>query len=396
LCHISHIAIDEVHCVSEWGDSFRPAYRTLAHILEKLDAPVVTGFTATASPPLLERVSLMLFKSQVPVIRSPGDRSNIHYEVRYAYSKITGLLRITRQECRPMIIFCSMRKTTEMTARLLNACHGPGVAYFYHAGLTRAEKGAIESWFFTSTTGILVATCAYGMGIDKPDIRTVVHLDCPEHLENFIQEAGRGGRDGKNAKSILLWSHTDSLQFKGKTGASYVETHGCRRQFLLNYLGYPQEPCSGCDFCDAARSGTEWNTDAPDAEKAICGIQKQGGRLPANNAAGIITAYLNKEDMPLFHEPVWNVREVKKILSQLISEKRIIIHSGISGKTLYIAGAANRAGKILTHCPNHRQMIRCLLHLRQMRGQVLKQFFSRGALAAFLSNAIRTKQNRDR
>ena len=167
---ICHVAIDEAHCVSEWGDSFRPSYLGLGEVLKELDVPVITAFTATASPPVLARVAEILFDGQAHIVRSESDRPNIHYYVRRAAVKKKAALYLAATEQRPMIIFCGTRGKSEDMARELNFCFGRGTAQYYHAGLEKSEKEEIEKWFYNSRDGILCATCAYGMGVDKKDI----------------------------------------------------------------------------------------------------------------------------------------------------------------------------------------------------------------------------------
>lgn len=254
---ISHVAIDEAHCVSEWGDSFRPSYLKLGEIISELAPPVITAFTATASPSVLSRISEILFNGEAHVVRSDADRQNIHYFVRYCAAKSKEALLLTQEEARPMIIFCSSRNRTEEMSRELNACFGNEFSKFYHAGLEKNEKDNIEKWFFDSEDGVLCATCAYGMGVDKKNIHTVIHLDAPQTAEAYIQEAGRGGRDGSVAKAVLLWSPEDSLRTSAfpcgsREGAlrEFAETKECRRQVLLDALGAEKAVCSGCDLCN--------------------------------------------------------------------------------------------------------------------------------------------------
>ena len=142
-CRIQHIAIDEAHCVSEWGDSFRPAYRELGKAVKELAAPAVSAFTATASPEVLARISEILFDGAAHIVRSESDRPNIHYYVKKVFAKKQAVLQLAASECRPMIIFCGRRSTAEETARDINLCFGSGTAHFYHAGLERAEFYAL-------------------------------------------------------------------------------------------------------------------------------------------------------------------------------------------------------------------------------------------------------------
>ena len=254
---IRHIAIDEAHCVSEWGNSFRKSYLKLGEVIRFLEPEIVTAFTATASPVVLEEVSRILFDGQAHIVRSESDRKNIHYYVRKAAAKKKEVLFLANSELKPMIIFCGTRAKAQDMAQELNVCFGHGTSRFYHAGLNKEEKAAVEKWFFESKNGILCATCAYGMGVDKKDIKTVIHLESPLTAEAYIQEAGRGGRDGSVAKAILVWSLEDSKRFsifpKGSREAymkEFAETLECRRQVLLDALGAEQAVCSGCDLCN--------------------------------------------------------------------------------------------------------------------------------------------------
>ncbi|MBR5097126.1 MAG: ATP-dependent DNA helicase RecQ, partial [Treponema sp.] len=258
--NISHIAIDEAHCVAEWGDSFRPAYLTLGKIIEELGVPLVTAFTATASPTVLERVSQVLFGGRVHVVRGQSDRPNIHYSVLMAWAKKKAVCRLAAVEQKPMLVFCGTRAKSEDMARELSECLGADKVRFYHAGVSREEKTAVEKWFFPKKDAILCCTCAFGMGVDKADIRTVVHLEASPTAESYIQEAGRGGRDKKLSKAILLWSREDSEAFEKfpKKSREYVlkkfaEAKSCRRQVLLSALGGEEAICSDCDICDAKK-----------------------------------------------------------------------------------------------------------------------------------------------
>jgi ATP-dependent DNA helicase RecQ len=258
--NIQHIAIDEAHCVSEWGDSFRPSYLLLGDVIKAINPPVVTAFTATASSSVLERVSEVLFGGKVHIVRSESDRENIHYSVKYAYSKMKEAARLSLTEPKPMLIFCGTRKKSENMSRELQELFPPDTVKFYHAGLTKEEKDSVEKWFFPKKDGILCCTCAFGMGIDKSDIRTVIHLEASTTAESYIQEAGRGGRDKQVANAILLWNYADSEKFKENKRQlvikDFAETTQCRRQVLLDALGGEKVVCSGCDNCTAKAART--------------------------------------------------------------------------------------------------------------------------------------------
>lgn len=370
-CNICHVAIDEAHCVSEWGDSFRPLYLELGNVLKKLAVPVVTAFTATASPEVLSRIAEVLFEGEAHIVRSESDRPNIHYYVKKVSAKKTAALILAKTEQRPMIIFCGSRSRTEDMAQELNTAYGEGTAKFYHAGLEREEKNEVEEWFFKQKNAVLCATCAYGMGVDKKDIHTVVHLDPPLTAEAYIQEAGRGGRDGSVANAILLWSQEDSLRFAQFPSNSrnaalrhFALDNSCRRQILLDSLGAEEAVCSGCDICDAASAVKNKRNELFLKQKnflyksrrlrSICNLYRESKIpvvpkvMPAGNLISdteiayniisladkyftpetlepVLLSILNNFTLPLIGLCVWEHSAYSFILEALKSERRIKI-----------------------------------------------------------------------
>lgn len=348
---ISHIAIDEAHCVSEWGDTFRPSYLELGKIIKRINPPVVTAFTATASPSVLQRISQILFENQAHVVRSESDRKNIHYFVKESCSKKKEVLKLAVHEMRPMIVFCGTRYKAEDMARELNVCFGFETAKFYHAGLEKSEKDFVEQWFFHSKDGILCATCAYGMGVDKKDIKTVIHLEVPETAEAYIQEAGRGGRDGSVAKAILLWSLDDSLAFsvyqKGNRKfymKAFAETSDCRRKILLQALGAEEEAetcfCSGCDLC-LKKSEDEKienlttakrilykmhnseNLLAADWQRTYGTLKKRKNYYSEKEIESDISNVLNKTALKSIGKKVWTHGDSVEVIKQLKNSGKI-------------------------------------------------------------------------
>ncbi|MDR0527353.1 MAG: RecQ family ATP-dependent DNA helicase [Spirochaetaceae bacterium] len=262
---IAHIVIDEAHCVSEWGESFRPSYLEIEKIIKASGAPIVTAFTATASALVLEKIEKYIFGGEGAhrIIGNPN-RSNISYSARGCILRDIAIRDILSVNKKPAIVFCSSRPGTEKLARYLRNCLETNEVRFYHAGLEREEKNNVEKWFFSSDTGTLIATCAYGMGVDKPNIRTVIHRDCPPSVEAYLQESGRAGRDGEFSRAFLLWGPDDerALQ-RASTEADKQrlrslfafarDTKNCRRETLLKLLNYegesskPETEC--CDVC---------------------------------------------------------------------------------------------------------------------------------------------------
>ena len=367
---IKHIAIDEAHCVSEWGDSFRPAYLGLGKVIKELNPPVITAFTATASPEVLSRVAEILFDGQAHIVRSESDRKNIIYYVRYAAAKKKEALLLARTEQRPMIIFCGTRNKAEDMARELNVCFGDGTARFYHAGLDKSEKDETEKWFYDSTDGVLCATCAYGMGVDKKNIKTVVHLEASATAEAYIQEAGRGGRDGSIAKAILLWSLSDSLKYSSYEPGSrqaamkkFAETTDCRRQVLLDALGAEQAYCHGCDLCNERKerkAKRPVRKEKSDLERAFQLVKKYRLFYKEEEIEEELEELFNEESVKKIGMRIWTHSDVSEILSQLLESGKII-----KGKILW----KNR----LTISPQHRRQLPLLHHLHLPQEQAPQQ-----------------------
>lgn len=302
-CNISHIAIDEAHCCAEWGDTFRPAYLNLGNVIKKINPPAVTAFTATASPQVLNRVSDILFGGMSHVVRSDSDRPNIHYEVINTYAKKRTAFLLALERPKPLIIFCGTRNKSEDMARELAAYYGPDKVKFYHAGMERSEKDSVEKWFYPRTDAILCCTCAFGMGVDKKDIHTVIHLEPSPTAEAYIQEAGRGGRDGSIANAVLLWSPNDSLSSERFPKGSrervlkdFAESTTCRRQVLLDALGGEQAACQGCDVC------------------------KRGSPAPAARDGQIVL------DLVRYHKKQWTVDELNSHSALQLNKKIAAAH----------------------------------------------------------------------
>ncbi|MFA6366367.1 MAG: RecQ family ATP-dependent DNA helicase [Candidatus Hydrogenedentales bacterium] len=272
--HIFHMAVDEAHCVSEWGETFRPSYLKLGECIETIKPKVVSAFTATASPAVAEAIARYIFGAEVfSLVTADIDKPNIRYSVEATIAPVHTLLRLVRAKPKPLIVFDQSRDGVRRICEIIRDNSNID-AGFYHAGLTREEKNATETWFMESADGVLAATCAYGMGVDKRNIRTVIHYSDPPSVEAYIQEAGRGGRDGQAAEAILIRSASSGGKAKAresKKGAQdagederdrlrairqnafleYASARSCRRAFLHKLMGSElSSPCSGCDICE--------------------------------------------------------------------------------------------------------------------------------------------------
>jgi ATP-dependent DNA helicase RecQ len=265
---VGQIIVDEVHCVSQWGHDFRPDYRALASLPARYPEACVAGFTATADRVTREDITSQLFKDRNARVFVHGfDRPNIKLTVLEKDRPERQLLDIlARFPGRQGIVYRLARKATEETAANLEAAGYPAVAY--HAGLDGGLRKELLDRFLTEPDLIVVATIAFGMGIDKPDIRFVVHLDLPGNLEAYYQEIGRAGRDGAPAEAIMLYGFDDIrrrrwlIENGTATDAqkrvehrrldallAFTETSGCRKQALLGYFGETAPPCGACDRC---------------------------------------------------------------------------------------------------------------------------------------------------
>jgi ATP-dependent DNA helicase RecQ len=321
---VVHIVLDEAHCVSEWGESFRPAYLRVGEIISAISPPIVTAFTATASTPVLEKIDEYIFGGQGArrIVGNP-DRVNISYSAQGCILRDAAVRDIMRENQRPAIVFCSSRIGAEKLARYLRNEFGDNEIRFYHAGLYMAEKTAVEKWFLKNPAAILVATCAFGMGVDKADVRTVVHRDCPPSVEAYLQESGRAGRDGSPSKAILLWGPNDENSLKrAKTQADqrrlsalldYAEnTSKCRRRALLDLLNYEGEISTidgiCCDVCAKTAKKTL-------REEVIMTFFKKYKRCYTLSEAADILA----QDESLG----WTDYDVRKAIQSLIQYKKL-------------------------------------------------------------------------
>lgn len=343
-CNVKHIAIDEAHCAAEWGDSFRPAYLELGKVIKMLAAPVVTAFTATASGEVLRRMAEVLFadeRANIDVIRSDADRQNIHYFVLRACDKMQAALHLTCTEKKPMLIFCSTRVRAENMARDICTLHGHEAARFYHAGMTKEERKEIENWFFNSKDGILAATCAYGMGVDKKNIRTVIHLDAPVTAEAYLQEAGRGGRDGEEMNAILIFSPSDMARFEKYPPSSrerimmhYAAAKGCRRQVLLNAIGGEEVVCSGCDNCGKHLT----NPPAWDGGVALRLALYNSSRYTKKEFQRVLIGKMNSITRKAIGYCTWNEKAARLVMKELLGVKAVRERRGLWNGRIAVTG----------------------------------------------------------
>ncbi|MEN8817642.1 MAG: DNA helicase RecQ [Nonlabens sp.] len=305
---ISFLAVDEAHCISEWGHDFRPEYRNLRRIIDRIgsDIPII-GLTATATPKVQEDILKNLQITDATTFKASFNRPNLYYEVRPKTENVDAdITRFIKQnEGKSGIVYCLSRKRVEALAQVLQVNGIKAVPY--HAGLDAKTRVKHQDMFLMEDTDVVVATIAFGMGIDKPDVRFVIHHDIPKSIESYYQETGRAGRDGGEGHCLAYYSYKDIEKLEkfmsGKPIAEqeighallqemvgYAETSMSRRQFILHYFGEEFDPATGAggDMDDNMRNPKPQRESVEEVKRLIKVIEAAGERYKSKDIVNIL------------------------------------------------------------------------------------------------------------
>jgi len=359
---VSLIAIDEAHCISEWGHDFRPEYRNLNALRSEFPGVPVIALTATATNRVRQDIVAQLQLWEPRTFLASFNRANLTYLIQPKKDAFAGLLaHLRRHEDESTIIYCYSRRETEALSADLNA---QGLrALPYHAGLDGSMRMQAQEKFIRDEVPIIVATIAFGMGIDKPDIRLVVHYALPKSLEGYYQETGRAGRDGLPSDCVLLYSYGDrtkqeffinqivdrlerqNAQQKLEQVVEFCELQTCRRRFLMEYFGerWDEERCNGCDVC--LTPGEEFEATEI-SQKILSAVIRTGERFGINHVIGVLRGVKTRRIIELGHDQlkVYGIArdftddELKQI-SGLLLAKRLLVKNGREYPTLAVTQA---------------------------------------------------------
>lgn len=339
------IAIDEAHCISQWGHDFRPEYAELGRLRHLFPHIPLVALTATADDATRQDILNRLALNDPLVHLASFDRPNIRYTLVEKFKPSEQLLHyVQKQAGQCGIIYCTSRKRTEEVADLLKVRNYRAACY--HAGLPSEQRAAVQDAFIRDDLDIVVATVAFGMGIDKPNVRFVVHYDIPKNIEAYYQETGRAGRDGLPAEALLLFDPADIERVRGllennenaeqrqveifklNLMSAFAEAQTCRRQVLLNYFGeYHAEPCGNCDIClDPPK--TYDGTD--DARKALSCVYRVGQRYGMGHVIEVLRGAQSQRIRELGHDKLTTYGIGKDQSHEYwLSVLRQLIHKGL-------------------------------------------------------------------
>ena len=364
---IGLIAIDEAHCISEWGHDFRPDYRNLRTLRDEFPNAPVMALTATATEKVREDVAEQMDMVDAPRFVTSFNRANLTYRVRPKRRSFETLVQLLRShQDQPAIIYCFSRKDTEELAKGLS--HRGFKALPYHAGLQDDVRRETQDRFLSDDVHIIAATIAFGMGIDKPNIRLVVHYDLPKTMEGYYQETGRAGRDGQPSECVLFFSHSDKMKQKFfirkiedaaerenaearlEKMVEYGAATTCRRRLLLEYFDetWKQDNCAACDVSLSEEPAGQNSDRVPEssgavpfdgteiAQKVLSAVVRTGGRFGATHIVGVLRGSRSKRVLELGHDKltVYGIareisrHELRDMIDQLAAKGLLAVATG--------------------------------------------------------------------
>lgn len=346
--HVSLITVDESHCISQWGYDFRPAYLKIADIRQLLPGVPVIALTATATPEVVSDIQQRLQFRQENVFRMSFERKNLAYVVRHTEDKENELLHILQRVNGPGIVYTRNRKKTKEISQFLNRNHI--TATFYHAGLNDETKDSRQKAWLKGEFRVMVATNAFGMGIDKPDVRVVIHADVPDSLEAYFQEAGRAGRDGMKAYAVLLFCARDKITLKQRVSDTFPEKSYIRKIYedINFYYQMAMGDGRGCTFAfnidEFCRNFKHFPVQTDSALKILTRAGYLEYTDEQDNASRIMFT-ITKEELYRIREQSEDTEKLLRILLRsytglftdyaYISEDNLSTRSGLSKQQIY-------------------------------------------------------------
>lgn len=365
--NISFVAIDEAHCISEWGHDFRPEYRRIRSIIDQLGKLPIIALTATATPKVQQDIQKNLQMEDATIFKSSFNRENLFYEVRPKINAKKSLIQfIKNNQGKSGIIYCLSRKKVEEIAELLKV--NDVKALPYHAGLEPTIRMGNQDAFLNEDADVIVATIAFGMGIDKPDVRFVIHYDVPKSLEGYYQETGRAGRDGLEGKCLMFYRYKDIVKLekfnKDKTVTerdnakvllqemvAYSESSVCRRKLLMHYFGENFE--KDCGFCDNCLKTKEEFEALDEVVRAIETVKQTEERFPMHHLVDVLTGNVNDYIKSYGHQSIESFGKGKQYPPELWNTiLRQVVMAGLLAKDIEDVGVIKLTDKGLSYLKN--------------------------------------------
>lgn len=351
---INLIAIDEAHCISSWGHDFRPAYTQLGYLKKRFPETPLIALTATADRSTQDDIAEQLGIAHAQKFISSFDRPNLYLDVRPGQKRNEQILAfLDKHPFESGIIYCLSRKSTENLAEKLRS--KGHTAQAYHAGMSPEQRSKVQEDFINDTTPIIVATIAFGMGIDKSNVRWVIHYNMPKNLEGYYQEIGRAGRDGLPAHTVLFYSYADTIQLRKFIDQSanvdyqiaklermqqYAEALSCRRKVLINYFGeFLQEDCGNCDVC---KNAPEYFDGTVLTQKVLSGVARMKEQEAMGTVIDVLRGSQNAQvyDKGYQHIKTYGAakdvawRDLQQYVVQMINQGLLEIRFRESGRLL--------------------------------------------------------------